>query len=214
MKNILMYAAISICFILPASLFAQKPDYLEELKTDLTKASSVTNDDKRLQQYDKIVAKYGLSKKGTSTASKWTESVDINPLDDERRVILSIVSADLDMGLSIRRSMGQSDLYITCGKYLGLEETVVTYRVGKSEAQNDTWSISSDKKGAFFKGDVNSIIQQMAEADQFVVQVIPYSENAVTGVFDIRGLKPLLIKYKDDFVYTPEEQEQPETETE
>jgi len=182
-----MYAVVTMCFVFPFSLFSQQPDNLEELKTDLAKASSVTSDDKRLQQYDKIVMKYGLSKKETSTASKWTESVDINPLDDGRRVIFSIISADLDMGLSIRRTMGQSDLYITCGKYLGLEETLVTYRIGKSDAQKDVWSISSDTKGAFFKGDVDSIIQQMAEADQFVVQVIPYSENAVTAVFDITG---------------------------
>ena len=214
MKKIVMYAAISMCVVFPASLLAQQPENLEEMKNDFIKASAVTTDEKRLQEYDKIAAKYGLIKKETSPVSKWTENVDINPLDDARRVILGVVSADFEVSLCIRRNMGKSELFITCGKYLGLEETFVTYRVGKSEAQNDAWSISSDTKGAFFKGDVDSIIQQMAEADQFVIQVTPYSENPITAIFDFRGLKPLLIKYKDDFGYTPEEPEKNETESE
>jgi type VI secretion system protein VasI len=192
-----MYAAIIICLVSPSLLFAQQPENPDELKTDFIKASAVTNDEKRLQEYDKIAVKYGLVKKETAPVSKWTENVSINPLDDARTVVL--MNDESSESLIIRHSLGKQSLYISCEKYLGLDSTVVTYRIGKADAQTDVWSISSDHKAVFFSGDVDALLKQMAEAGTFVSQITPYGEVPITTVFDIRGLKQFLIKYKDDF---------------
>ena len=111
----------------------------------------------------------------------------------------------------IRHSLGKTELYVCVREYLGMESTSVIYRVGKADAISAEWGISSSGKSAFFNGDIDQLITDMCEAEQFVVQITPYGEIPGTTVFDIRGLKPLLIKHKDDFGYEFHEEKKEES---
>jgi len=195
-RTFIIIFALAYFSIVPF-LFSKQPSNLDEFKNDFKKASVITDDVKRLQEYDKLSIKYGFAKKEKASDSKWIESISINPLDDSLTVVL--INEESSESLIVRHSLGKLDLYITCRKYLGHNSTEVTYRVGKSEAQTDVWVISSDNKAVFYSGNVEELLQQMIDSDTFVSQITPYGEVPITTVFDIRGLKQLLIKYKDNF---------------
>ena len=114
------------------------------------------------------------------------------------------------MNLMIRHSLGKTELYVCVDKYLGEESASVIYRVGKAEAVSSEWAMASNNKGVFFNGDIDQLIMDMCSAEQFVVQITPYGEVSGTAVFDIRGLKELLMKYKADFGYEFEEEKKNE----
>jgi hypothetical protein len=90
--------------------------------------------------------------------------------------------------LTIRYKSKKDELYIGWDDYLGSEADVI-YRIGKEDAIRTRWSLSTDKKGTFFHGDVIKLIRKLFEANRFVAQVTPYNESPITAIFDIRGLK-------------------------
>lgn len=204
-RTIVLIYALAYFSIVPF-LFSKQPSNSnsDEFKNDFKKASIITDDVKRLQEYDKLSIKYGFAKKEKATDSKWIERISINPLDDSRTVVL--MNEESSESLIVRHSLGKLDLYITCRKYLGLDSTEVMFRIGKSEAQTDYWLISSDNKAVFYSGNVDVILKQMIEADSFVSQITPYGDVPITTVFDIRGLKQILIKYKENFGSVLEEE--------
>jgi type VI secretion system protein VasI len=197
MRKLFICLSILGCLSNSSFIFSKQQENNDEFKNDFKKASVITNEEQRLKEYDKIAIKYGFAKKEKSLSSKWIENVSINPLDDSRTVVL--MNDESSESLIIRHSLGKLSLFITCRKYLGHNSTEVTYRVGKSEAQTDVWVISSDNKAVFYSGNVEELLQQMIDSDTFVSQITPYGEVPITTVFDIRGLKQLLIKYKDNF---------------
>ena len=206
MRNLFICLSILGCLSISSFIFSQKQENNDEFKNDFKKASVITNEEQRLKEYDKIAIKYGFAKKEKSLSSKWIENVSINPLDDSRTVVL--MNDESSESLIIRHSLGKLSLSINYGKYIRNGPSEVTYRVGKSEAQTKYWMPSSDKQSVICSGsDAVKLIQQMIESDTFVSQISPYEDVPITTVFDIRGLKQLLIKYKDDFGYTPEEEQ-------
>jgi len=202
-RTFIIIFALAYFSIVPF-LFSKQPSNLDEFKNDFKKASVITDDVKRLQEYDKLSIKYGFAKKEKASDSKWIESISINPLDDSLTVVL--INEESSESLIVRHSLGKLELYITCRKYLGIDSTEVMFRIGKSEAQTDYWIISSDNRAVFYSGSVDAILKQMIEADTFVSQITPYGDVPITTVFDIRGLKKLLIKYKDNFASVLEEE--------
>ena len=204
MRKLFICLSILGCLSNSSFIFSKQQENNDEFKNDFKKASVITNEEQRLKEYDKIAIKYGFAKKEKSLSSKWIENVSINPLDDSRTVVL--MNDESSESLIIRHSLGKLSLFITCRKYLGHNSTEVTYRVGKSEAQTDVWVISSDNKAVFYSGNVEELLQQMIDSDTFVSQITPYGEVPITTVFDIRGLKQLLIKYKENFGSVLEEE--------
>ena len=107
-------------------------------------------------------------------------------------------SWDQPVWLVIRKSAERLELYIGWNSYLG-SEAVVTYRIGKEEPETKEWSLSSDSQASFYTGDTVDVISRMLKADQVVARCTPYNESPITAVFDIRGLRKELEKYKEDF---------------
>lgn len=197
---------------LTGSLLAQTPpSEFQIIKDELGKIGSLTDDTKRLKQYDALAAKYNPKLVKSKPAGKWIESVSINPLDDGRTIVLS--NHEYPSDLLIRHSLGKTELFVSVDKYLGLDTTDVTFRVGKAEAETTVWSISSDHEAVFYSDDVDDLVKRMMDSEQFVTRITPYSSNSITTVFDIRGLKELLIKYKSDFGYEFPDEEKTEKET-
>ena len=184
------------------------PSEFQTVKDELKKIAAVTDDGARLKQYDGLAKKYNPDIAKAKPESKWKESVSINPLDDAKSIVL--INDELLMNLMIRHSLGKTELYVCVDKYLGEESASVIYRVGKAEAVSSEWAMASNNKGVFFNGDIDQLIMDMCSAEQFVVQITPYGEVSGTAVFDIRGLKPLLLKHKDDFGYEFEEEKKEE----
>ena len=187
---------------LPA--FAEEKD---PLKKELRAAGQITDSDARLKSYDAVLEKYALRKKPAKaelTEAKWGVDVKSDPVTDEKVITATIMadsgrsSWDQPVWLVIRKSAERLELYIGWNSYLG-SEAVVTYRVGKEVPETKEWSLSSDSQASFYTGDTVDVISRMLKADQVVARCTPYNESPITAVFDIRGLRKELEKYKDDF---------------
>ena len=197
MKKVVVYA---LCLFAVLQIAAQEAD----LKSDLKSASEITLSGDRLEAYDKILEKYGIRiADKEKVESNWIVTVKTNPIDDSK-VIIFILPATIGegvygdkIGLIIRYNNGEIDLYINWNSYLG-SEAVVTMRVGTKEASKYEWNISTDSKATFYPGDVKELVKEIMEVDKLVFQCTPYSENPITVIFDVVGLKSEVLKYNED----------------
>ncbi|MBY5946837.1 type VI secretion protein [Photobacterium rosenbergii] len=159
--------------------------------------STIEGDLARLECFDSLSAKHGLSAPqtvdtGTGDVGSWYVSKDINPVDDSQTVTL-FLKADSGsnkwgrkVAMVMRCSQNTTDMYINWGEYLGREARVLT-RVGSNKAITENWSLSTDSKASFKRKPI-PMIKQMLGQSKFVAQITPYNESPVTAVFDISGL--------------------------
>lgn len=178
----------------------------KKMMNELKSASEIEADHLRLEAYDAILEKNNLKQKQSKkdkVKTKWEVSVDTNPLDDTKIYLFYLVadegksSWDQKVALLIRKSNNGDELFINWGAYLG-SEAFVTLRIGKSEATKTQWSLSTDSKATFYSGSSIKLIQEILRTDTVVAQCVPYGENPITAVFDVRGLREIAYKYKDE----------------
>jgi|AntAceMinimDraft_9_1070365.scaffolds.fasta_scaffold32210_2 type VI secretion system protein VasI len=114
------------------------------------------------------------------------------------------------------KKSGKTRLYINWydyfnGRYIGSDYfniTPVAYRLGTEKAQTGDWAISNDRETTTYvrpgllsiyrnptSKDTIKFIGRLMQFDSFVAKVAPYSENPVTAVFDVRGLKAAVEPY-------------------
>lgn len=178
---------------------SQDSALLDELK----QAGAITDASVRLDSYDSILEKHGLKEKSnTLDVGKWSVSTKIDPIDDSQ-IILFVLTADSGegvyggpIGLIIRHSSEGTEIYVNWASYMG-SDAYVTLRVGQEPAQQDEWMMSSDSKATFYPGNTVGLVKKLFAADKMVVQCTPYSENPITAIFDIRGLKNVSIPYAE-----------------
>lgn len=174
------------------------------LINELKESSNIENDSLRLNAYDSILEKNNLRTKPKNiTKYKWEISIDTNPLDDTKTYVFFLIA---DEGISstrkrttlmIRKSSSGDEIFINWGSYLGLE-TEVAFRVGKAEAIQSQWSISTDGKATFYSGNALKLIRDIGNNEKVVAQCTPYGDNPITAIFDVRGLKEISKKYNNE----------------
>lgn len=189
--------------LLPFNLFSQELKPIEEL----IEASMIVDPTERLDAYDSIIKKYysteTVDSKPTEDIGKWSVSVDTDPLTDNK-IIYFMLKADTGTSvygsgiyLIIRSKNGKDELYINWNSYLGSEASI-TMRVGDTPAITFNWSLSTDSQASFLPEVLVPVIaEQLTQVDRFVARCIPYGENPITAIFDVRGLKKAAEPYKD-----------------
>lgn len=145
---------------------------------------------------------------------KWIVSVDKNPLDDTKQVVIGL---DADSGMSkygksisfVARCLSNTtEAYVIWNDYLGDDSgrmgnwKRVTYRIGDRKAKTARWTVSTDKEATFVSGWAGDFLKQMLDEDKMVLQVTPYNESPVTAIFDIRGLRSVLPELADTCNWT------------
>tara|TARA_Y100000782_G_scaffold71835_2_gene77680 strand:- start:30493 stop:31086 length:594 start_codon:yes stop_codon:yes gene_type:complete len=166
---------------------------------DLTDCAVIQNDGSRLQCFDWLVdTRLGFSSPYVGSG-KWMASRSVNPLDDTNIVYLRIKSDQgIDkrgrpISLGLRCKSNKTEMFISWNDYLG-GDVWITSRVGAAKAKRERWSVSTDKTAAFKLRPIPTI-KRLIKADQYVAEVVPYNDNPLTAIFDVRGLseaiKPL-----------------------
>jgi type VI secretion system protein VasI len=166
------------------------------------KCAATNGDLSRLDCYDQLAVAEGLVKKTNivevNDSGKWDISLNTNPIDDSKTVILSL---NADSGgtqrkpvtLFARCKSDTKELYISWNDYLGRNSMVLT-RIGKEKASTVAWGLSTDSKATFYGGPIE-FIKGMMKANTLIAQVTPYNDSPITAVFDTSGLsnaiKPL-----------------------
>jgi type VI secretion system protein VasI len=175
-------------------------EFSELVKTCAKKSNSV----ERLACFDGLVESMGLAPQMSAlpTEGKWSVSTKTNPLDDSKTVAMVLFADEGTssygerVSLVLRCKSNTTTAYINWKEYLGSEANV-TYRIGTGDARTSRWSLSTDSQASFFPSNDISFIKQLMEADRFVAQVTPYSEDPETAVFDIRGLSQAVVPLRE-----------------
>jgi type VI secretion system protein VasI len=173
---------------------------------EYAKCAIIEGDLARLECFDNLAKKKNLDGRQAQPASiagkgKWNVSVDVNPIDDSKTVILSL---DSDSGKSrrgesvfliARCKSNTTDLYIGWNDYLGSEADVLT-RVGDNKAITQRWSMSTDTKATFHSTPI-PFLKEMLTSTKMVAQVTPYNESPVTAIFNTSGLENAIIPLRE-----------------
>ncbi len=170
-----------------------------QIEIEIAKAAAIENSVQRLAAYDAIAEKHSLapgSKVKKETGGKWSISTDVSPIDDSKTVIC-LLDADESVRVGydtikptmiVRYKEGQLQAYIVYNTFLGSDSIAVTLRFGKGSAENATWSISTDHKATFIRGDIAQFINKLERVDSLIVRLTPYSESPVTVSFSPEGV--------------------------
>ncbi len=164
---------------------------------DFATCAAKPNTVERLACYDELATKSKLAPAIEPTTSsgvgKWETFKDVDPLND-KQIHYAMLEADSGKGkyggrvsMMVRCRDNKTELYINWNSYLGLNNTKTIYRLDKNPAQSSSWSLSTDKKAAFFPGSPVSLLKQMAESRSFVANVTPYNESPITATFNTEG---------------------------
>ena len=151
----------------------------------------------------------GANRAGATGASSRSEDVkvsasgdckisrDKSAIDDSPVVIISCESKEKysyhdEARLVIRYKEGEKSVYVNFGEYLGSDSIDVTTRFDSMQAETTKWSLSTDRKAAFFGGDISRFVNSLSYSNKLVVRATPYSESPRTYTFDISNFRELV----------------------
>lgn len=180
------------------------PTYSENLSKleSRDQCHSEINGTNRLACYDRfyppIIVKQDLG--------NWRTETETSPVDDSKNVYISLEGDNsftssfgetITPTLNILCKEGHTYLLVNWDTYLGLEETSMLHRLDKEKAINRAWTISTDTKAVFYKGNTIDFIKKLTSGTKLYMQITPYNENPVSTTFKLAGLAPALKPLQD-----------------
>ncbi|VVO86144.1 hypothetical protein PS903_02027 [Pseudomonas fluorescens] len=169
-------------------------------KEEVEACASTTNKSERSACYDALASRHGLgsSSPPEPTQGLWMTSSKQDPLTDETvsTAMLFSETGSSRRGdnpvLIVRCSGKTTEMYINWHDYLG-SDAFTTFRIGQEKATTSNWSVSTDKKAAFYPGSPVGALKRIIENDTFAASVTPYNESPITAVFNSKGALEALI---------------------
>lgn len=182
---------------------------LNDLTMGMTKCAQIGIPLVRLRCFDELAGTQATNKpKSAEPANningKWDVSVKPDPVDDIKKVTLTLKAEDERVWVVIRCKNNNTEFFINWDTPLeeyediyGNKKTYVLTRIGKEDAIKATWQLSTDRQATFHPdGSPISFIKKLMLTDKYLAQVTrSYNPNPFTATFDIKGLdnaiKPL-----------------------
>lgn len=170
----------------------------EEIKACATTPSA----SERSACYDALAQKSGFTLEAETPVEgaaegRWITSASIDPLTDKGVYTATLIatSGKTRMAntptLTVRCKDNSTEMYINWDDYLG-SDAYTTSRVGQEKATTSNWTLSTDKKAAFYPGSPVGMLLRVINAESFVANITPYNESPITAVFETKGAAPAL----------------------
>ncbi len=202
---------IFLCLI-PILVPLASPLAADQLRREIAQCAIVEGLLKRAECYDAVARAHGLNGPQPAIApvdgdtGDWKVSDDTNPIDDSRRVVVSL-RAESGRGrfgeaifLVARCQSNKTEVFIQWRDYLGDDSSsvyeewkYVTERVGDRPSVTRKWGISTNNESTFAPNSPIALLKRMVQANRFIAQVTPYNESPVTGIFNTAGLRNALV---------------------
>lgn len=183
-------AAISECLehendTLRLACYDLEAGYFDELKKDLL------GSEEEEAEVEEVASK-----------GDWIVQSSVSKLDDSTNVIVRLRSHDESncrydteshyITLACREN--ETNLWVTFGGCYMADiqgKGRVTYRLGSSDVQTKNFTESTDNMalGLWSGGSAIPFIKRMMEHDTMIVRATPFSDNPVTGEYNIAGLE-------------------------
>lgn len=135
------------------------------------------------------------------TKGKWIGAQKVNPMDDSSTVLLSLKANNEVKGwlssetpsLLIRCLSNKTDLYFSLGMQTSVETgnfnaSTITLRLDKNKPFKLVADKSTDNKSLFVRRPI-SLLKQIMEAEEMLLQFVPFNASQVVTSFTVSGLK-------------------------
>lgn len=180
---------------------------MADTNSDIARCSAQTNSIQRLDCFDTLSKRLGLSAPATTTSkvSKWSVRKDVSKIDDSTNVNLtleadSVISGwpntDVTPKLILRCKEKKTEVLVITGmasqpelgNYNG---ATVTLRFDKEPAKKYQTTESTDKEALFF-GNATTLIKKMLQHSTMLFQFVPFNSSPQMTNFDLQGLAEAL----------------------
>lgn len=180
-----------------------------ETNTEIARCAAETNSVKRLECFDAMSNRLGLSspKISIDTVSKWRVNRETSRIDDSTNVVISLSAESSISGwpgkrhtplLILRCKEKKTEAYIVTGMSpqveYGTDGSTVTLRFDKDKATKYHTSKSTNGEALFFDQSVG-LIKKMLGHTTLLFEFVPFNSSPAMTTFDLRGLadavKPL-----------------------
>lgn len=174
-------------------------------KQDISKCAAKKSNADRLICYDNLARSLKVKEPDTTFQKKgaWRVVTEKSAIDDSLNVHVSVESdAAVHSGyknvtptLHIRCAENKTQVFINWDLYLGIDQTMMLTRFDDTKANTDEWTISTNNKAVFVRGNNIAFAKKLMNHNKLLVQITPHGENSVMATFNIKGLseaiKPL-----------------------
>lgn len=173
-----------------------------DTNTDIARCAAESNSVKRLECFDSLSNRLGLSspKISIATVSKWRVNRETSRIDDSTNVVISLSAESSISGwpgknhtpmLILRCKEKKTEAYIVTGMSpqveYGTDGATVTLRFDKEKAAKYHTSKSTDGEALFFSQSV-SLIRKMLGHTTLLFEFVPFNSSPAMTTFDLRGL--------------------------
>jgi len=196
MHRALLSVSCAALLLFPAVVFAVDKD--QELAVCAAKENSV----ERLECYDELASKRGVTKPAEKVETKgdWVVRTDQSPVDDSKSVYMTLQAktpivtrfGKMSSPLLVMRCKEKKTVaYVNWDTFLGSESGKITYRIDKEKAVTATWGISSDHNaiGRWNGGESIPFMKSLLKRNEIYFRITPYSESPIETSFNVTGLE-------------------------
>ena len=174
------------------------------------KSTSITYELDYIRQGEKLVIFWGgkentyIKTSGNSDEfRKWRSSIEIDPINDEKRIIFRVISKVGNNRLFIRqygKNYPEMFIYWGGGEIDNIDDNNnvnVIFRIDDREAESSMWDISNTRESTFYLENILQIIENLVDAQQVAARSDLGGKGIITAVFDVTGFDDIVIKYID-----------------
>lgn len=164
----------------------------------------IENDLDRLACYDKTAGRTPKQEAVATPAGEWSIRKETSKMTDQTNIFMTLESKeDVNCGwnrggkvrLTVRCSENTTALIFNTGCHMTSSRYTdygdITYRIDDAKAKTVSGNESTNNKalGLWSGGRSIPVIKEMFTAQQLIVRMTPYGENAFTATFNITGLE-------------------------
>lgn len=190
---------ILISLLLAAGLW-QSPALAAVDEDNFTRCASIALQEDRLRCFDQMAEEYAIPVgearlSEANERSKWIlndslpERISVSLTAD---TVPSAAPPDNLPVLSIACAEGELEVAIDWKTYLGGKNELLI-RMGERDAMQADWRREAGDQITILPEGAADFVRELRAVDRLLAQTVPFGEDPVTAVFDVRGLDSALV---------------------
>lgn len=167
---------------------------------DAFHCTDISNDIARLECFDEA---YSDFREAANTPGRWLSRTEINPLDDTVTTLVAVNAKETESSLFgayqlVIRCRGNTlSAWISWRGLVGVNDPLITSRIGSDTAEADRWLESSNHQSTFYPGDTREFVNRLIEADRFVAQIMSGKDKGEIATFNVKGLEKAVKPFEE-----------------
>lgn len=179
------------CLIWQPGVAAAQPSMLA-----IALCKRIADDSARLKCFDAAVEQPPTPEKPGPTS--WEIEESKSPIDDRPQISAMLTDADRKAALVARCKEGKTDFALVTDRYLGStnDENRVVVRVGGAPAVTESWSGSTNGRGAFSRAPI-PLLRSLPDNQTMFIRIFGYRGEAGDYTFNLADVSQVRAKIEE-----------------